>query len=85
MILFGFAGESSINSSKAPALIGWAMFGVSCLAWLFIIFVLYTAATNAATNKLGPVKIGLSRLKLFIVLGWAIYPLGNLLTLVSNA
>lgn len=84
MILFGFAGESSINSSKAPTLIGWAMFGVSCLAWLFIIFVLYTAVTNAATNKLGPVKIGLSRLKLFIVLGWAIYPLGYLLTLISN-
>ena len=85
MILFGLAGESSINSAKGSTLIGWAMFGVSCLAWLFIIFILYTAVTNAAANKLGPVKIGLSRLKLFIVLGWAIYPLGYLLTLISNS
>lgn len=85
MILFGLAGESSINSAKGSTLVGWAMFGVSCLAWLFIIFILYTAVTNAAANKLGPVKIGLSRLKLFIVLGWAIYPLGYLLTLISNS
>lgn len=85
MILFGLAGESSINAAKGATVVGWAMFGVSCLAWLFIIFVLYTAVTNAAAHKLGPVKVGLSRLKLFIVLGWAIYPLGFLLTLISNS
>jgi sensory rhodopsin len=85
MILFGFAGETSINAAKGATVIGWAMFGVSCLAWLFIIFVLYTAVTNAAANKLGPVKVGLSRLKLFIVFGWAIYPIGFLLALISNS
>ncbi len=84
MILFGFAGETSINSAKGATVIGWAMFGVGCLAWMFIIFVLYTAVTNASANKLGPVKAGLSRLKLFIVFGWAIYPLGFLLSLMSN-
>lgn len=85
MILFGFAGETSINAAKGSTVVGWAMFGVGCLAWLFIIFVLYTAVTNASKNKLGPVKAGLSRLKLFIVFGWAIYPLGFLLTLISNS
>jgi sensory rhodopsin len=52
---------------------------------LFIIFVLYTAVTNASANKLGPIKQGLSRLKLFIVFGWLIYPLGFLITLLSNS
>jgi sensory rhodopsin len=85
MILFGWAGETSINAAKGPTVIGWAMFGVGCLAWLFIIFILYTAVTNASANKLGPIKQGLSRLKLFIVFGWAIYPLGFLITLLSNA
>lgn len=86
MILFGFAGETSINTSRSgdSLLIGWAMFGVSCLAWLFIIFILYTAVTNASANKLAPIRLGLSRLKLFIVIGWAIYPLGYLVTLISN-
>lgn len=28
---------------------------------------------------------GLSRLKLFIVFGWAIYPLGFIFTLISNS
>ncbi len=85
MILFGFAGETSINAAKGSTVVGWAMFGVGCLAWLFIIFILYTAVTNASAGKLAPVKTGLSRLKLFIVLGWAIYPLGFLITLISNS
>jgi sensory rhodopsin len=85
MILFGFAGETSINAAQGSTVVGWAMFGVGCLAWLFIIFILYTAVTNASANKLAPVKQGLSRLKLFIVFGWAIYPLGFLITLISNS
>ncbi len=85
MILFGWAGESSINAAKGATVVGWAMFGVGCLAWLFIIFILYTAVTNASANKLAPVRQGLSRLKLFIVFGWAIYPLGFLITLISNS
>jgi sensory rhodopsin len=85
MILFGFAGETSINAAKSSTVVGWAMFGVGCLAWLFIIFILYTAVTNASSGKLAPVKAGLTRLKLFIVLGWAIYPLGFLITLISNS
>jgi sensory rhodopsin len=85
MILFGFAGESSINAAKGPTVIGWAMFGVGCLAWMFIIFILYTAVSNVSAKKLGPIRAGLSRLKLFIVFGWLIYPLGFLLTLVSGS
>lgn len=85
MIGFGFAGETSINAAGGATTVGWAMFGVSCLAWMFIIYVLYTAVTYAAANKLKPVQIGLSRLKLFIVLGWLIYPAGFFLTLVSSS
>jgi sensory rhodopsin len=85
MILFGFAGETSINAAGGATVIGWAMFGVGCLAWMFIIFLLYSSVTQLAAKKLGPIRIGLSRLKLFIVFGWLIYPLGFLITLVSNA
>jgi sensory rhodopsin len=84
MILFGFAGETSINAAKGATIVGWTMFGVSCLAWLFIIFILYSAVSNASDKKLAPIRVGLSRLKLFIVFGWAIYPIGYLLTLISN-
>jgi sensory rhodopsin len=85
MILFGFAGETSINAAQGATTVGWAMFGVGCLAWLFIIFVLYSSVTQLSARKLGPIRLGLSRLKLFIVFGWLIYPLGFLITLVSNA
>jgi sensory rhodopsin len=85
MILFGFAGETSINTAQGSTAIGWAMFGVGCLAWLFIIFILYSSVTQLSAKKLGPIQKGLSRLKLFIVFGWLIYPLGFLITLLSSA
>lgn len=85
MILFGFAGETSINAAKGGTVVGWAMFGVGCLAWLFIIFILYSSVSQLSVKKLGPIRVGLSRLKLFIVFGWLIYPLGFLITLLSNA
>jgi sensory rhodopsin len=85
MILFGFAGEVSINRAQGATLVGWTMFGVGCLAWMFIIFILYSSVSQLATKKLGPVRVGLSRLRLFIVFGWLIYPLGFLLTLLSNS
>jgi sensory rhodopsin len=85
MILFGFAGETSINAAQGATVIGWAMFGVGCLAWMFIIFILYSSVTQLSAKKLGPIQKGLSRLKLFIVFGWLIYPLGFLITLLSNS
>lgn len=85
MILFGFAGETSINAAQGATVIGWAMFGVGCLAWLFIIFILYSSVSQLSAKKLGPIQVGLGRLKLFIVFGWLIYPLGFLITLLSNA
>lgn len=86
MIIFGFIGETAINASSGGEfnLIGFAMFGVSMLAWLFILFILYSTVTEAAANKLGPIQEGLSKLKLFILIGWAIYPLGYVLTLMSS-
>jgi sensory rhodopsin len=85
MILFGFAGETSINAAQGATTAGWALFGVGCLAWLFIIFILYSSVSQLSAKKLGPIRLGLSRLKLFIVFGWLIYPLGFLITLISNA
>lgn len=86
MIIFGYIGETAINASSGGEfnLIGFAMFGVSMLAWLFILFVLYSTVTEAAADKLGPIQQGLSKLKLFILIGWAIYPLGYIITLFSN-
>lgn len=86
MILFGYIGETSINVSKSLDfnLIGFAMFGVSMLAWLFILFILYSSVTDASVDKLDPIKKGLAKLKLFILVGWAIYPLGYVITLFSN-
>ena len=85
MIVFGFAGETSINAAGGTTAIGWSMFGAGCLAWLFTIFILLSSVTEAASQKLGPIRIALSRLKLFIVFGRLIHPLGFMITLLSNS
>ena len=42
MVLFGYIGETAINATLGTDfnLIGFAMFGVSMLAWMFILFIL---------------------------------------------
>lgn len=84
MIITGYAGEVAINQAdgKTSAL-GIGMFVASCSAWIFIVYILYTVVSNAATNKLKPIREGLNRLKLFIVIGWAIYPIGYLVSMLG--
>jgi sensory rhodopsin len=83
MIITGFIGESSINAAGGPTALGWIMFGVSMIAWLLIIYILYSVISKAQTTKLEPVQRGLNNLKKFIAFGWSIYPIGYLLTLIT--
>ncbi|MEM6794739.1 MAG: bacteriorhodopsin [Acidobacteriota bacterium] len=82
MIVTGYAGETAINQAEGGISgLGIWMFIAACVAWLFIIYILYTVVSSAAVDKLQPIQEGLNRLKLFIVIGWAVYPLGYLVSM----
>lgn len=84
MIITGYAGEVAINNAEGGvSALGIGMFVAACAAWLFIVYILYTVVSNAAANKLKPIREGLNRLKLFIVIGWAIYPIGYLVSMLG--
>ena len=85
MIICGYAGEHAINQAGgAISALGIWMFVAASAAWFFIIYILYTVVTTAAKNKLRPIREGLSRLKLFIVIGWAVYPVGYLVSMLGT-
>lgn len=71
MIVFGYLGELSVPGSGTAYL----TFIISVLAWLYI-------AWSIITLKVGPkapdyARKAVSTMRLFVLLGWAIYPLGT--------
>jgi sensory rhodopsin len=82
MILFGLFGELAINAGGTNAqMIGWACFGVGMIAWLMLIFVIYSIIGRASSDKLAPIQQGYKRMRMFIVVGWSIYPIGYIVAL----
>jgi sensory rhodopsin len=82
MIVAGYIGETSINQAGVTQT-GWTGWIVGCVAWLYILNILYTQVTEKAEKAPKEIKAGLLSMRSFILVGWAIYPLGYLLTLIS--
>ena len=71
MIGTGWIGEMSTS----PA-VHHGFFLLGCLAWLFILVSLFTAL-GTLPDRIGPaVRSGVRGMGLFVLVGWAIYPLG---------
>ncbi len=62
----------------------WGFFIVSCIAWLAIVVMLYTSVSKASEHLPSQVNALLGTMKLYILIGWAIYPIGFLLVLAGN-
>jgi len=83
MIVCGYFGEISINAADKSTGLGWALFVGSCIAWVLIIVMLFRVISVGSENKVKPIRRALNQLKYFIVFGWAIYPIGYLVTLIA--
>lgn len=84
MIMTGYIGEVSINQGLLPTTVGWIFYAVGMLAFFYILFVLF-ATMSAAQAKLPPERASaIGTLKIFIAVGWLIYPLGFFITLVGE-
>ncbi len=83
MILTGYVAETMLNRGGQP-MVAWAFYFVSCLAFLGVAGVLYTVVSKAQEDSLGPISDALSKMKLFIVFGWLIYPLGFAIALLAG-
>ena len=75
MIVTAFIAETSPVDSQR----WWTFFLVSCVFELLIVGVLYTQLGQAIADAPPPLARALSCMRLFVLIGWAIYPIGFLM------
>lgn len=77
MLVFAWVAEESPIGGGA----WWINYLISCAAWLFIVYVLYTKVTREMQSEPPSIQRALKTLRLFILVGWTIYPVGFLMAL----
>lgn len=83
MIIFGYFGELYANAGQAFE--AWTLFGMGCLAYVMLLYFFLQFFGQAAKEKVLPVQRAFKFMALFIAVGWAIYPLGFIVGLLSDA
>lgn len=59
----------------------WLWYAVSCIAWLYIVYMLYSKVSEAMTSAPASIQRSLETMRLYVLLGWVIYPVGFLMAL----
>ncbi len=62
----------------------WLWYAVSCAAWLFIVYMLFTKVTAAMAEAPASIQNSLKTMRLFVTVGWVIYPIGFLMALIGS-
>lgn len=78
MLLFGFLGESTgIYNTPETATMSWVMGLLSGLAYFYILYLVMFGEVKALAENAGPkVATAVNILAWFVLVGWAIYPIG---------
>ncbi|MFA6044899.1 MAG: bacteriorhodopsin [Phycisphaerales bacterium] len=61
----------------------WGFYIVSCLAWFYIVFTLYTKVNEQMKTQPVSIVASLKTIRLFVLVGWTIYPVGFLMALAG--
>ncbi len=83
MIITGYFGERLLNTGGATFEV-WTLFALGCLAWLFLLFIIFSSLTEFSRDKVAPVRKAFGKMRLFIAVGWAIYPIGYMVACFSD-
>ena len=81
MLVFAWIAEESATGSFS----WWANYAVSCAAWGYIVYMLYTTVNDRIKTAPVPIANSARTMRLFILVGWAIYPLGFLMALGGDS
>jgi bacteriorhodopsin len=84
MIVLGFFGERFANTS-GMAFEAWVFFSLSMLAFILLLYMLFGSLAEFARDKVLPVKKAFANIRLFILFGWSIYPIGFVVGLLGDA
>lgn len=83
MIVMGYVGEISINSASGGTNLGWWGYILGCVAWVYIIVILYGVVGRLAKEMSVDVQRYINAMRLFVVIGWATYPVGFIIPLLG--
>jgi bacteriorhodopsin len=78
LVLAWVAEESPVGGGQ-----WWITYLLSCAAWLYIVFILYTRVSKEMVSSPESIQKALKILRLFILVGWTIYPVGFLMALAG--
>ena len=79
MLAFAWIAEESAVGSRA----WWTFYLISCAAWGYIVYVLYTQVSRRIAEAPPSIARSASLMRLFILIGWVIYPIGFLMALAG--
>jgi sensory rhodopsin len=79
LILAWVAEESPVGGGT-----WWTTYLLSCLAWLYIVYVLFVQISGQIASKPESIARSLRTMRLFVLVGWTIYPVGFLMALAGN-
>ena len=79
MLVFAWIAEESVVGSGT----WWGFYLISCAAWGYIVYVLYTQVSRRIAEAPPSIARSASIMRLFILVGWVIYPLGFLMALAG--
>ncbi len=78
LVLAWIAEESPIGGT-----VWWGFYIGSCVAWFFIVFTMYTKVNEQMQTQPPSIVASLKTIRLFILVGWTIYPVGFLMALAG--
>jgi bacteriorhodopsin len=79
MLVFAWIAEVSPVGSNS----WWINYVISCLAWFYIVFMLYTKVNEQMVGQPISIVKSLKIIRLYILIGWTIYPVGFLMALAG--
>ena len=83
MLVTGYIGEIMIPGGGSAH---WIWFGIGCVAWLLIVYEIFAgeASKISAASASGALQSAFGALRLFVLIGWIIYPIGYILGALSG-
>ena len=79
LLLAWVAEESPVGGTT-----WWITYLLSCVAWLYIVYVLFVQVSAQIASKPEPLARSLKTMRMYILVGWTIYPVGFLMALAGN-
>ncbi len=79
MLVFAWIAEESVVGSSS----WWINYIISCVAWFYIVYVLFTQVSAQMQTQPPSIVKSLKILRMFVLVGWTIYPVGFLMALAG--